>query len=109
MAVGSGQCPGENPEEERDRWRRAGREGRDAPKGPRDLGAEPPAVGTVVYIVFLCALWGGNMVAMKISLGGVPPLSAAGIRFLLGSISLLLFAFARRVPLRVDPALSSPG
>lgn len=105
MEVGSGRRPGGNQAEGRDRRERGGREGPNAPRRLRDLGVAPPSVGTVAYIVFLCALWGGNMVAMKISLEGVPPLSAAGFRFLLGSISLLLFALARRVPLAVDRAL----
>jgi drug/metabolite transporter (DMT)-like permease len=56
----------------------------------------------VLYIVFLCALWGGNMVAMKVGLRGVPPVAAAGFRFLLASVSVLLFAVIRRVRLTVD-------
>lgn len=65
----------------------------------------PPSWGTVIYILFLCALWGGNMVAMKIGLQGVPPLGAAGLRFLLASVSVLLFAWVRRARLSVDPTL----
>lgn len=69
------------------------------------LSAAPPSPGTVVYLVFLCALWGGNMVAMKAGLQGVPPAAAAGFRFLLASISVLLFAVIRRAPLSVDRGL----
>ncbi len=68
---------------------------------PRDLGAAAPSWRTVGYIVFLCTLWGGNMVAMKVGLQGVPPMATAGFRFLLASISLVLFARLRRVPLTV--------
>src|SRR3972149_714382 len=42
--------------------------------------AAPLSPGTIAYLVFLCALWGGNMVAMKIGLQGVPPAAAAGFR-----------------------------
>jgi drug/metabolite transporter (DMT)-like permease len=45
------------------------------------------------------------MVAMKVGLQGAPPLAAAGFRFLLASISVLLFAFIRRVHLRVERGL----
>ena len=103
MEPGTGDDPEGDQRGGRDRRNEGGDSGRS--KGLRDFGAAPPSLGTVAYIVFLCLLWGGNMVAMKISLEGVPPLSAAGFRFLLGSISLLLFAIARRVPLVVDRAL----
>jgi drug/metabolite transporter (DMT)-like permease len=65
--------------------------------------ATPPSLPTILYIVSLCGLWGGNMVAMKVGLRGVPPVGAAGLRFLLASVSVLLFALARRVPLAVPP------
>jgi drug/metabolite transporter (DMT)-like permease len=71
----------------------------------RDVETAPPSPGTILFIMFLCALWGGNMVAMKVGLQGVPPLSAAGFRFLLASGSVLLFALARRVRLTVDRGL----
>ncbi|HEX9897940.1 MAG TPA: DMT family transporter [Candidatus Methylomirabilis sp.] len=69
------------------------------------FSAVPMARGTIGYIVFLCALWGGNMVAMKVGLQGVPPAAAAGFRFLLASISVLLFAVIRRARLTVDRGL----
>jgi len=77
--------------------------------GGRSLGAESPgqfhagtpSSTTVLYIIFLCALWGGNMVAMKVGLRGVPPVGAAGFRFLLASFSVLVFAFLRGASLRV--------
>ena len=75
------------------------------PGSPRDLGAAPPSWRTVTFIVFLCALWGGNMVAMKVGLQGVPPMATAGFRFLLASISIVLFARVRRVSLTVERGL----
>lgn len=71
----------------------------------RPLDSAPLTGETVAYIVFLCALWGGNMVAMKVGLQGVPPAAAAGFRFLLASISVLLFAVIRRARLTVDRGL----
>lgn len=65
----------------------------------------PPSWRTVSFIVFLCTLWGGNMVAMKVSLQGVPPFGTAGFRFLLASISIVLFARVRRVSLAVERGL----
>jgi drug/metabolite transporter (DMT)-like permease len=41
------------------------------------------------------------MVAMKVGLQGVPPVAAAGFRFLLASLTVLLFAAVRRAPLGV--------
>ncbi len=41
------------------------------------------------------------MVAMKVGLQGAPPMATAGFRFLLASISIVLFARIRRVPLTV--------
>jgi len=75
------------------------------PDVSRPSSAVPMAWETIGYIVFLCALWGGNMVAMKVGLQGVPPAAAAGFRFLLASISVLLFAVIRRARLTVDRGL----
>ncbi len=68
---------------------------------PGQVGELPPSPTIILYIVFLCALWGGNMVAMKVGLRGVPPVGAAGFRFLLASISVLVFAWLRGASLRV--------
>ena len=100
MPFRRGRRPGANRGEAGNRWGPG-----KSPGAAPASGAASPSLGTVAYLVFLCTLWGGNMVAMKISLEGVPPLSAAGLRFLLGSLTLLLFALARRVPLSVEPAL----
>lgn len=44
-------------------------------------------------------LWGGNTVAIKVALAGIPPLALAGFRFLLGSLVVLVWALLLRVPL----------
>ncbi|HWP50045.1 MAG TPA: DMT family transporter [Candidatus Limnocylindrales bacterium] len=51
--------------------------------------------------LFLCLLWGGNGVATKISLQGIPPLALAGFRFGLGFICIALWALWTHTPLRV--------
>ena len=45
-------------------------------------------------VLLLAALWGGNVVAIKIGLRGIPPLAAAGIRF---AVALPLIAFWARL------------
>ncbi|MBI4574559.1 MAG: DMT family transporter [candidate division NC10 bacterium] len=92
----------------RDEWKGRGRGDAGRPfaeESPGHFRAGLPSPTTISYIVSLCALWGGNMVAMKVGLQGVPPLSAAGFRFLLASVSVLLFALVRRVRLTVDRGL----
>ena len=69
-------------------------------------GGAPLSAGTVAFVVLLCALWGGNVVAMKAGLRGVPPLASAAFRFLLASLSLLVVAWLRRIPLSVPPGLA---
>ena len=57
-------------------------------------------VRTTLVVLLLAVLWGGNVVAIKIGLRGIPPLAAAGIRF---GIALPLIAFwarLRRISLR---------
>jgi drug/metabolite transporter (DMT)-like permease len=46
-----------------------------------------------LLLVLLCLLWGGNLVSIKISNQGVPPILAAAIRS--GTAAVLLWAFAR--------------
>ena len=45
-------------------------------------------------------LWGGNSIAIKIALDGLPPLALAAARFLLGGLALIPWAFFSGVPLR---------
>ena len=56
-------------------------------------------------VVFLCLLWGGNLVAMKIGFRGVSPLFSAFLRFVLGSMALLAWARVRGISLSVSRAL----
>ncbi len=53
--------------------------------------------------LLLSAMWGGNMVAIKVSLEAVPPIWGAFWRMLLGLPMLWLWARALRVDLRPGP------
>jgi drug/metabolite transporter (DMT)-like permease len=77
------------------------------PSGPAPPpGSAPLSAGTVAFVVLLCALWGGNVVAMKAGLRGVPPLASGAFRFLLASLTLLVVAWLRRTPLSIPPGLA---
>ncbi len=49
-------------------------------------------------IVFgsLCFVWGSTWLAIKVGLGSLPPLTFAGIRFIIAWVLLLAFALARK-------------
>ena len=51
--------------------------------------------------VLLCLIWGSTWVGIKISLEGIPPLSGAGLRFLIAIAILFLFVRIRRYSLRI--------
>lgn len=48
-------------------------------------------------------LWGGNSVAIKMALSGVPPIFLAGLRFLLGGLFVAGWALITRSQLRLAP------
>src|SRR5215203_3870658 len=50
--------------------------------------------------IFLCAIWGGAFVGIKISTLDMPPLGSGAVRFALTSIVLLLWARYHGVSLR---------
>jgi drug/metabolite transporter (DMT)-like permease len=57
-------------------------------------------VRTTLFVLLLAALWGGNVVAIKIGLRGIPPLAAAGIRFGIALPLIAIWARMRRISLR---------
>jgi len=57
-------------------------------------------VRTTLFVFLLAALWGGNVVAIKIGLRGIPPLAAAGIRFGIALPLIAIWARMRRISLR---------
>jgi len=55
---------------------------------------------TTLLILLLAALWGGNVVAIKIGVAGIPPFAAAGIRFCIALPLIALWARLRGIPLK---------
>ena len=64
--------------------------------GPRELGA-----GAVVLVLLLSALWGGNVVAVKVGLADSPPLALAWMRFVLGGLCVVGWGWWTRAPFRL--------
>jgi drug/metabolite transporter (DMT)-like permease len=54
--------------------------------------------GAVLVLLLLCILWGGNMVAIKVSVTGVAPLFSAGLRSVVAGLCVWLWMRARGVP-----------
>ena len=55
-----------------------------------------------VFTVFLCLLFGGNGVAMKLGFTGLGPFTSAGIRFSMAATALFLWAWYKKIPLTLD-------
>ena len=53
-----------------------------------------------VAAIILSILWGGNTPAIKIALEGVPPLALAGVRFIMGALTVLAWVLWSRIPLQ---------
>lgn len=57
----------------------------------------------VVCLASLTAvLWGGNNIAIKFALAGIPPFALAGVRFLLGSVIVWGWVYMTGVPLKAE-------
>ena len=54
------------------------------------------------YAIFLCMLFGGNAVAIKFSLSGVGPFTAAGLRFGISAFVIYIWATFKKQPLRIN-------
>lgn len=65
----------------------------------RDIPLNP---STILFVVFLFLLWGGNVVAVKVGLRGLPPLSMAALRFILAGVCLAVWMHVQSVPFRMD-------
>ena len=59
-------------------------------------------VGSAVFIIFLCILFGANAVAIKISLAGLGVFTTAGIRFSGAAVVIFLWALLTGKPVRVS-------
>jgi drug/metabolite transporter (DMT)-like permease len=69
-------------------------------KHPTPAHDQPLDFFATALIIFLCAIWGGAFVGIKISTLDMPPLGSGAVRFALTSVVLLAWAYYRRVPLR---------
>ena len=58
-------------------------------------------LGAAFFTVFLCMLFGGNGVAMKLSYTGLGPFTAAGFRFSIASVLLVCWSRYRNIPLKL--------
>jgi drug/metabolite transporter (DMT)-like permease len=56
-------------------------------------------------VAFLCLLWGGNLIAMKIGFEGISPICSASIRFALGAFGILNGLWHRRFPLKFPESI----
>ena len=65
-------------------------------QAPLNLPHNAPSARIILLLLLLTAIRGGNFVAMKVSLQGLTPLLAAGLRNGIGSIALVGFAVAMR-------------
>lgn len=59
-------------------------------------------LSAALYSSFLCILFGGNNVAIKLCVTGLGPFTTAGLRFALGGVALLIFAFFSGRPLLLN-------
>jgi len=57
-------------------------------------------VKAAIAAIILSILWGGNTPAIKIALEGVPPLALAGVRFIMGALTVLVWVLWSRIPLK---------
>ena len=61
-----------------------------------------------VAAILISAFWGGNSPSIKVALEGVPPLALAGIRFILGALTVLVWVIVAGVPLKPSRAEYRP-
>jgi len=47
----------------------------------------------------LCLIWGSTWIMIKVGLEGAPPVTAAGLRFIIASVMIFSILVARRIPL----------
>lgn len=65
--------------------------------------------GAVLVLLALCVLWGGNMVAIKVSVQDVAPLFAAGLRSVVAGACVYLWMRVRGVPVLPAKGLLGHG
>jgi drug/metabolite transporter (DMT)-like permease len=69
---------------------------------PDNLNRDNPlSPGTFLFIAALFTLWGGNVVAVKAGLRGLPPFGMAALRFVLAGLFLAVWMRAQDVSFRL--------
>ncbi len=66
-----------------------------------DIRNERLTLRVACLATLMAVLWGGNNIAIKFSLNGIPPFALAGIRFLVGSLIVLVWVYMDRVSLKM--------
>lgn len=64
---------------------------------PRNVDLQAAALVTL-----LSFLWGGNPIAIKVALADAPPIRQAWMRFILGGLTVLVWAWITRRPFRIS-------
>ena len=72
------------------------------------VGNRPFTLATTSLALVCCMLWGGTVVAIRFSLDDLPPLGAAGIRFVLGALCMLGWCLWLGRPIRIQPREALP-
>jgi O-acetylserine/cysteine efflux transporter len=67
-----------------------------------DIRNERVTLRVACLATLMAVLWGGNNIAIKFSLTGIPPFALAGIRFLVGSLIVLVWVYMDRVSLKME-------
>jgi drug/metabolite transporter (DMT)-like permease len=61
-----------------------------------------------LFTIFLCTIFGGNGVAIKLGFTGLGPFTSASIRFSMAAFVLFLWARHKKIPLALDSTLWMP-
>jgi len=68
-----------------------------------DPDTSRPITFSVALLALLCCLiWSANSLAIKFTTDHIPPIGAAGIRFGIGMVPVVLWAMLARIPLRLS-------
>jgi drug/metabolite transporter (DMT)-like permease len=66
----------------------------------RPAGLRPDSIAIIAAYAATVLIWGTTWFGIKVSLGGTPPVTGVGLRFLLAGLVLYAIALATRVDLR---------
>lgn len=68
----------------------------------------PLNLRAVLLTLLTVALWGGNPVATRFSIDALPPITVAGLRFLMATLVMIAWCRIERVSFRVEPRQWKP-